>query len=129
VPRRPQPPIPGLVERAEPLAPGEAHVDPADPHGLARRRGDGSDWYSWRAELFSWVAAVMAVVEVVVAVHAASWRPLVAAALLLLAAAVASRARTRYDRSPRGRRDLLRMSGGLFGALLVLFAGFPFLVP
>ncbi|MBW0255677.1 hypothetical protein [Cellulomonas sp. PS-H5] len=129
MPRRRPPSIPGLVEHREPLAPGEAHVDPADPRGLARRAGDGSDWFSWRAELFSWVAAVLAVVEVVLAVRAASWRPLGAAALLLLAAAVAWRTRTRYDRSPRGRRDMLRMSGGLFGALLVFFVALPFLAP
>lgn len=128
MPRR-QPSIPGLVEHREPLAPGRTHVDPTAPHGLARRTGDGSDWFSWRAELFSWVAAVLAVVEVVVAVHAGSWRPLVAAALLVLAAAVSWRTRTRYGRSPRGRRDLLRMSGGMFGALLVFFAGLPFLAP
>jgi hypothetical protein len=127
VPRRSPPPIPGLVERTEPLAPGQAHVDPQDPRG--HRERPGTDVWSWQMQTFVWTAPLLALVTVVLAVERGSWLPLVSGAIFLLAAVAAQRTRDRYDRSRRGRRDLLRVSGGMLLALVLLLGGIPFLAP
>lgn len=113
--------MPGLVTRVEPLAPGEAHVDPADPRGL-RRGADASGAWGWRARAVAPVAGALAVLAVVVAVDRGSWWPLGAAALSLLAAFAASDTLARFDRSARDRRASARVAGGLGVALVLLLA-------
>lgn len=128
MPRRSQPPVPGLVERTEPLAPGEAHVDPDDPRGH-RTPPPGLDLRSWQLQVLTWVAPALAVLAVVLAVARGSSLPLVGAGLLLLSAVATWHARDRYERSRRGPRDLLRVSGGSLIALVLLVGGSLFLVP
>ena len=127
VPRRSQPPVPGLVERTEPLAPGEAHVDPENPRG--HRTRVITDVWSWQMEMFVWTAPLLTLLTVVLAVERGSWLPLVSGVIFLLSALTAQRTRQRYDRSRRGRRDLLRVSGGMLLALVLLLGGIPFLAP
>ncbi|WP_203669671.1 hypothetical protein [Cellulomonas pakistanensis] len=128
MPRRSQTPIPGLVERTEPLAPGEAHVDPADPRGH-RAPPPGLDLWSWQMQVFSGTAPVLSVVAVGLALQRGAWPPLVGAALFLLSAVATWSTRERYRGSRRGRRDLLRVSGGMLIALVLLLGGVPFLAP
>jgi hypothetical protein len=128
VARRRRSPVPGLVEHTEPLAPGLAHVDPADPHRLGRRE-PVSDWWALRMQLFAWTAPLLAAVELWVAVDGRSWRPVVAAALFLLSGALTGSAHARYRDSRRERRDTLLASGGMLVALVGLLAGIPFVAP
>lgn len=118
--------LPGLVHRTEPLAPGEAHVDPADPRA---RPLPGDGWLTWRIRAFTFVAPVMAVVAVVIAVDEGVWHPLLAAVLWLVSGAASWHALQRYARSGRAPRDSLRTSGWMLVALVLLFGGIPFVVP
>jgi hypothetical protein len=119
--------VPGLVHRTEPLAPGEAHVDPADPRG--RRPVAGQYWLSWRMQLFTWLAPLLAAVAVVIAVDGRVWHPLLAAVLWLLSGVASWHARDRYERSARGPRDALRTSGRMLVALALFLGGIPFVAP
>lgn len=117
-------PIPGLVERHEPLAPGEAHVDPAAPHGRPRRTGPGHDpWFAWRVPLLVWLMPVMSLLAVWVAVGRGTPRPLLAAVPWTATSVVARRALTRLRRSAGSRRDDLRFGGQMLVCLLLLWAG------
>jgi hypothetical protein len=108
--------IPGLVEHHEPLAPGERHVDPAEPHGRPRRRDPGyQPWFAWRVPMVVYLMPAMALGTIWVAIELDSPRPLLAALPWTATAVVAQRALT--------RRDDLRFGGQMLLALLLIFAG------
>jgi hypothetical protein len=121
--------MPGLVARTEPLAPGQAHVDPEFPHGRPRPPGPPVQWWVWRLWVFVVLAPVSAAVPVWTAISEATWRPLGAAVLWVLSGLVSWRVVTRYERSAGAPRDAWRATGGILVALVVYLGGLPFVVP